>query len=206
MFGLDAAGEGHNEEPLADMGRSHVGSAESRPDRIIPERGKITEDAVESVNNEIWHVLQDRESGSKLAKHSSELAPKTRASTADTSDSGVDPADATCVLTGESPADKVDFLEASEPGVSDIFDAPICSGPVLRQHGPAKWVLLHLPRQLNANAGFAQRQLDAELEPANPGKERSNTYDPHAALLSARFAANVFFASSTAATPFGVSA
>ena len=58
------------------MRRSNVVRAQSRPFRIEPEFGKVTEHSLESQPKVAWDVLQERESGSYLAKDSSELGPE----------------------------------------------------------------------------------------------------------------------------------
>jgi hypothetical protein len=62
-------------------------------------------------------------------------------------------------LAWGSPAENIDALEFASNG-SNIFVAPHM-WPVLRQHGPAKWVDLNLPLDLEAGA------LEPKIEPSD---------------------------------------
>jgi hypothetical protein len=59
-----ALGVGKNEDPIAAVGRADVACANTVPRCIVPERGQVAEDAVESSNTESCDVLHERVPGS----------------------------------------------------------------------------------------------------------------------------------------------
>jgi hypothetical protein len=61
-----ARGVGNEEPPLPLMGGADVGRSQTRPVRIEPETGKVTEDNVKarSSSDDGAHVFQDEEAGS----------------------------------------------------------------------------------------------------------------------------------------------
>ena len=59
-----ARGVGQDEDPVATVRRTNAGSRYTVPFRIIPERGKVAENGVESPSSECCHVLSDDEPGS----------------------------------------------------------------------------------------------------------------------------------------------
>jgi len=65
-----------NPNPVSLVRSSDVGSAQSDPCRIIPERPKIGEDDVQSSTNERWRVFHEDESRSNIANNTSELPPE----------------------------------------------------------------------------------------------------------------------------------
>jgi hypothetical protein len=62
-----AFGDGDEEQSLAAMGRTDIGSSVARPCRAIPEYGQIAEDMSESPTSKPWDVLQHDDSGSNRA-------------------------------------------------------------------------------------------------------------------------------------------
>jgi hypothetical protein len=64
------------------MGGANVGSLYAIPDRIIPERGQVSENSAKpsawlfaGTSKQFWHVLHDCEAWSNLANNSGELGP-----------------------------------------------------------------------------------------------------------------------------------
>jgi hypothetical protein len=64
-----------DEEPLPAVWSSNIGSANARPDRIIPALGKLSENLSEPSSSESCDVLHDDDSRSKFANDSRELEP-----------------------------------------------------------------------------------------------------------------------------------
>jgi len=52
------------------------GSRYAVPRRVIPERGQVTEDGIESSNKEPWHVLHEDEARSKYANDVRHVGPE----------------------------------------------------------------------------------------------------------------------------------
>jgi len=69
---------GENPNALAAMRRANVGRSQHSPFRIIPERGKVAEHAVESSSSESWRIFHADKSRSYLAHDASVLAPQSR--------------------------------------------------------------------------------------------------------------------------------
>jgi len=62
LFALSSVGVGQNENPFAEVGGSHIGCGKMTPLRIEPERGKVSEYAIESSSsNEPWHILKEND-------------------------------------------------------------------------------------------------------------------------------------------------
>jgi hypothetical protein len=70
-----ACGVGHDPDPVSLMWRSNVGSSHNRPSRVIPERGKITDDSFKSSMNEHWAVFHEDVTGSYFANHPRHMSP-----------------------------------------------------------------------------------------------------------------------------------
>lgn len=67
---------GHKEEPPPEVRRSDLGRAEHSPLRIEPEAGQGCENVSEPSNNDAWHVFQEDETGSNLAKYARDVGPQ----------------------------------------------------------------------------------------------------------------------------------
>ena len=67
---------GQDEQPPSPMGSADIGRSYSRPFRIEPVFGKVTEDSVEAQSKVPCDVLQEREGWSYLAKHPADLGPE----------------------------------------------------------------------------------------------------------------------------------
>jgi hypothetical protein len=59
---------GHDEDALSEMGGSEIRSSYTRPFRIVPESGQISENCSKSERKVAWDVFQQRVAGSKYAK------------------------------------------------------------------------------------------------------------------------------------------
>jgi hypothetical protein len=70
VFGASGAVSGvdsNNEDPSPAVGSAGIGSSYNAPACVIPQRGKISEDGVESQGKVPCDVLQQESSGSKNA-------------------------------------------------------------------------------------------------------------------------------------------
>jgi hypothetical protein len=66
-----------NDEQAGSRVRSAgVGSSYKAPRRVVPQRGKVSEDDVESENKVVCDVLQDDETGSKYANGVRDVRPE----------------------------------------------------------------------------------------------------------------------------------
>lgn len=130
------------------------------PLRVIPERGKVSENGEESSPSKSPDVLHEHEAGSKLANETAKLSPESGALTVQ---AGTLAGEAD-VLAGESPADGVDpgDPESSKSGSVEgshvVMDGHL--GPMLRQHAPAPGV------DLAEGDGLEPRALESEREAA----------------------------------------
>jgi hypothetical protein len=86
------------------MRSANVGRSKHAPFRIVPERGQVSENDVESSISESWRVFHEHESRSNFANDSRHLSPEARAFAADSC------ALSCCadVLTREAARDDVD--------------------------------------------------------------------------------------------------
>jgi hypothetical protein len=64
---------------VALMGCANVGSSQHCPAAVIPERGQVTQDSLESANKERWAVLHEREGWSNLANDPRHVGPEAAA-------------------------------------------------------------------------------------------------------------------------------
>lgn len=68
---------------VALMRCANVGSSQHCPAAVIPERGQITQDSLESANKERWAVFHERVAGSNLANDPRHVRPEAAARAAD---------------------------------------------------------------------------------------------------------------------------
>ncbi len=61
------------------MGSSDIGTSQHAPPSIVAQRGKVSEDAVESSTNDCWAVLQEREPWLYDSEAAPHLRPQARA-------------------------------------------------------------------------------------------------------------------------------
>lgn len=180
-----AIGDGHvaspcdDEEPLAAVSghvavvaqdSTHVGRAQSAPLRIVPERGKRSEDFVEPPADERGDVLDDDEPRHDFFDDPCVLEPEATARSFQASPE----ASHRYVLTRKSARDHVHWLKIARAHGAHVFVASHV-GPVLFEHRAAKRILLDLPNHV-AHA----RSRQADFDPSNTGKQRANF---HAASL-----------------------
>ena len=66
---------GHDPDPVSLVRRSNIGRSHNSPLRVIPERGKITKDSVESSRSEHWAVFHEDVTGSNFANHPRHVSP-----------------------------------------------------------------------------------------------------------------------------------
>jgi hypothetical protein len=72
-----ALGVGQEPEPFAVVRGAHVVSAQHCPARVIPERGKLSENGSEvRLSKESWDVLQEHVAGSYLANNAAGVRPE----------------------------------------------------------------------------------------------------------------------------------
>lgn len=113
---------GDEPDPLAALRRADVGSGETIPPRIVPERGQISENFSEGTSvadgKQPWDVFQHDVRGSKLAQNSSELGPEPPLVTLSTARSRCRPR-----LARESSSDDIDSLEVVSADASDISES-----------------------------------------------------------------------------------
>jgi hypothetical protein len=135
------------------------------PFRIVPERGQVSENTVEPPCQESCDVLHDEDARSKLASKAVNFGPKARARTIEAR-----PASSQGnVLTGESPADRIDGNSiGSKPLGGKGSDVIVAGdlGPMLRQHAPTEGFDLAKGDGLES-----ARPFQAQAEAANAGKE-----------------------------------
>jgi hypothetical protein len=161
-FSSLAHGVGHDEDSLSSMRGTHVACAKSRPLRIVPELGKVSENSACSPSKESCDIFNDHVLRSKLANDSSKLEPQS-------APRALEPgafAGHADILTGESAADEIDGSESCRAGAGDIDDGSIGVGPVLREDASRKIVDLDLPDDVTQSGPF-----EAELESAHAGEE-----------------------------------
>ena len=159
-----------DEDPLSTMRRSNVGSSQRKPERVIPAFGKITEDSVKPSNNEGCNVLHDDEPRSYLANDAPVLEPETAPSTVKASAFSRE----RDVLAREAPADDVDRLDFRTANLSHVV-VDRRPRPPCPQNRAAGGIGLALPRD-RPEPG----PLQAKLEPAEAGEERSDHFRPAA--------------------------
>ena len=100
---------GQDEDPLAEVGRAHVGRGKHAPFRVIPEGGKVSKHAVHSSTKESCDILHEHVAGSYLANEPRELGPEAAARAAD----AFSPPGVGDVLAREAARD---CIHASTPG------------------------------------------------------------------------------------------
>lgn len=74
--GSCAEGVRQNPDAFPAMGRTRIGCGYNFPFRIEPERGKVSEDDIESAKSEHWAVFNECEAGSYHPQDAGEFAPE----------------------------------------------------------------------------------------------------------------------------------
>jgi hypothetical protein len=144
---------------------------DARPLRVIPHRGQVPENSIESPNKQPWDVFHEHEAGSKHANDSREFRPQARSLAVNT---GSLPGKAD-VLTGESSRDDIASPVVSVAGWegSDIIVSPYAR-PMFLKDSAAERVDLDLPRAHHTGT------LKAEIEPADA---REQAAERHRSIL-----------------------
>lgn len=163
-FASPAVGVGNNPESITDVRRANGGSGYARPFEVIPARGQITGDSIESSNKERCDVFHDDESGSKVANESRIFSPQSAPLAGQTGPATGD-AD---VLAGEAADDDVDVPEVFRSRFRDVTDAPVCVRIVPIEHPTARLVDFNLPAPLDIEAS----DFRCDLEAADAREER----------------------------------
>lgn len=161
--------KGRDPKSIADMGGAKVGSLEAMPDRIVPERGQVSEHPGEpstvGSRKQLWNVLHDREAGSKLANKARIFSPE----------AGALPINARSltslgqVLAGKTPADCVNGNAiGSKPVCGKIADVMVAGNlrPVFGKDAARE--LFDLAERDGLEPAGA---LQTEREPANAAEQ-----------------------------------
>jgi hypothetical protein len=130
------------------VGRAKGSSGNDLPFRVIPARGQITDDSIQSEAKQSATVLHDDVSGSNLANDPVVFGPQPASLAVDP---GPLPGVAD-VLAREPAADEVGTLGEHVGAQGADVIVPPDVRPVLRQNLPAERVDLHLPDARHARA------------------------------------------------------
>jgi hypothetical protein len=136
-----ALGVGHNPDSVPAVRRTNGWSWNNVPFRIKPERGKVAENGVQPPRSESWDVLNNRPSGSYVAKYPSKLVPKTRPRSCEASTFACN-AD---VLAGEPAADEIDWPISVGGWEGSHVTVARHVGPMLGEDARGIVIYLHLP-------------------------------------------------------------
>jgi hypothetical protein len=158
---------------------THGVSADTIPLRIIPERGKVSENDSEPTSSEGCNILHEYEAGSKLANEASKLRPEAAPLAGDANSL---PCLAN-VLAGEASADCINGNSIGSQAVGAKLSHVIVAGnlrPMLSQHTPAERV------------DFAERHraepagaLQPKVEAADASEQRENpVHHPRLAIVA----------------------
>jgi hypothetical protein len=160
----EAVGVGQDEESVPSVGSANGSRWDTIPLRIIPERGQVPENAVESVVSECGHVFHEDEAGSNFANDAGKVRPEARPRPFDARL----PASVADVLAGEPATDEVG---ASWLGVevSDIWGAGD-SRPMACKDSPGVGVGFTLPNGVPEPGLF-----QAEFEAADAAEEGADS-------------------------------
>jgi hypothetical protein len=141
------------------VGESKVSSAKHSPFRVIPARGQVSENSLNSPSKQSCDVLHDDVARSKLANDSRVLAPESAALSVDSDTlSGV--AD---VLTGEPAADNVNGTEIVRSTFPDVWKSD-SSREVSFENSSTVVIKLDLPNRFDSNS------LESKVKPPNASK------------------------------------
>jgi hypothetical protein len=172
-FVFDAIGVGTSSIPgndpdaVAFVGCANVPGSEHCPFRIEPERGKVSEDDVESSSKEPWDVLSDDVAGSKKANESGELGPEPPLVGLRESLTGE-----TDGLAGEAAGEHVDSGCVGSDGADVAVTGDV--GPVAGEDAAAPRVELALPGDVHPSSFESEvdaadaREEAADIHPASP--------------------------------------
>jgi hypothetical protein len=109
-------GVGQDEDAVATVRRTNAGSRYTMPFRVIPDRGKITQDPIEPSLGEHGDIFKERDARSTSANGTDAILPEARTIPRQAS-SSTSLAD---VLTRESPGDDVDSWKQRKIDIRNI--------------------------------------------------------------------------------------
>ena len=124
------------------------------PARIVPARGKVSENVEKPPSSQSWDVFHEDVAGHQLANESLELRPKTGSVTCKSCSF----ASGRNVLAGEAPGEHVDLVEVVRTAVAHVGEAGHV-GPMQREDLAAEVVNLDLPGA--AHARPVEPEVDA---------------------------------------------
>lgn len=165
-----ACGVRQKEEPLAPMGSSGIVRAQTAPLRIEPQRGQVSDDAVEPSSSESCDVLHEDEARSYLAHDASEVRPQPRPLPVD----ALPLAGVADVLAGEAASDEI----------HDSTPRSAIKGDDIRPHrARSQATLFHLAYQSRGGESVPlhetdrdhSRSLQTEGEAAASGEQLDGT-------------------------------
>ena len=166
-----------DEDALSDVRRSNVGSSNSEPDRIIPERGKVSENGCDcglcdgdasdaNGRASTGDVLPHRDEGPKLANDARLFGPQTAALTFEASALPCERQ----VLAGATAAEDVAARGVVGADGSHVVEAK-GRRPVMGEDAAAPLVGLALKHRVDIETPVLQGALKTELEPAYPTEQ-----------------------------------
>jgi hypothetical protein len=152
-------GVGHNEDPLALVRKSDVGSGHLESARSVAESEQVQPDPSEPTTLAARDVLDDDDRRAQLADDATELAPEPGSGSCEPR-SFPGPAD---VLAREAPVEHIDQSESCPGSVSDIRDTPIRTGPMTSEYRAAVGIHFDLEHRLGLDAGLGERPVEAQI-------------------------------------------
>jgi hypothetical protein len=159
-----ASGVRHDEEPFPEMRSADVACGDDARKDDVPRLFEIADNAIQPSRNERPNVLDDDDAREELARDPVLLFPEPASR-------AVEPfalSGARDVLTGEASAKDVHRGKVSPPDLPNIVIPPHVR-PVHREHRTTERIALDLPRD-----GTEPGHLEAELQPADAGEERTD--------------------------------
>jgi hypothetical protein len=140
----EPSGVGNDPDAGSPVPGTKVGSSKHVPFRVIPDRGKVLNDNVESSLSQEGDVLDDDEEGSELIDQPEELGPETRTRARE---ARARPRRGTHVLTRKATTEQIARREVRRRGGPHI-SMPVRVRPMLRQHPTPPRIQLHLEDRL----------------------------------------------------------
>ena len=177
-FGVVRPPPRDDEESLAAVGSANVGSSNVEPDRIIPERGKVSEnsgdcglgdgDSIDANGRaSAGDVLPHRDCGPKLANDARLFGPQTASLTFEASALPCERQ----VLTWRAPTEEVDARGVVLADGSHVIETK-GRRPVAGEDAAAPRVGLALKHRVDIEASITQGAFETELETAYPTEQR----------------------------------
>jgi hypothetical protein len=168
-----ACGLGHQPPPVAEVGRSSIGSGYNSPFRVIPDFGQLSDHGAAiwwpsiTSHKDAWHVLQDDEFWSHLPNDAECIGPEVPVIIGAPAESGV-----AMWLTREASTENI---HRSTPGSSvETFDV-VPDGSVVEvavsDTGLDDLLAVFVPLDVADGPGGESRQSEAETEATVPAEE-----------------------------------